>query len=62
MADVCRLLAHAWSLRFLWPCVTDSNLECLRVSMGRDLHALDIAITRHGTSGFTHLHLLRIGD
>ena len=56
MADVCRLLANTWSLRVLCPCVTDSNPECLRVCMGRDLHALGIAVTRHGTCGTVCVH------
>ena len=42
--------------RVLCPCVTDSNPECLRVSMGRDLYALGIAVTQHGTCGTVCVH------
>ena len=28
MADVCRLLANAWSLRVLCSCISETNLEC----------------------------------
>ena len=52
MADVCRLLATAWSLRVLCPCITDTNQDCLRQCM----YALGLAASRHGSCGTVCVH------
>ena len=56
MADVCRLLATAWSLRVLCPCTTDTNQDCLRQCMGSTLYALGLAASRHGSCGTVCVH------
>ena len=56
MADVCRLLATAWSLRVLCPCITDTNQDCLRQCMGSTLYALGLAASRHGSCGTVCVH------
>ena len=62
MADVCKLLADAWSLRVLCSCISESNTECLRECMGRDLHALGLAVNRHGKCGTVCAHPSALTD
>ena len=51
-----RLLATAWSLRVLCPCITDVNQDCLRQCMGSDLYALRLAVSRHASCGTMYVH------
>ena len=62
MADVCKLLADAWSLRVLCSCIIDSYTECLHECMGCDLHALSLAVNRHGKCGTACVHPSSLAD